>query len=84
MDVATGAAVAADNDNAVGAVVPPSSTKDEDAYVGVSVAFEGTCVSIFADGAGESATASALRCCHHAATAALCAKELICVISGNM
>ena len=42
VDVATGAAVA-DND-AVSTVVPPSSTKDEGAYVGVSVAFEGVCV----------------------------------------
>ena len=29
-----------DDDDAVDAVVPPSSTKDEDAYVGESVAFE--------------------------------------------
>ncbi len=53
VDVATGAAVAVDDDNAVGAVVPPSSTKDKGTYVGASVAFEGTCVSAFADGAGE-------------------------------
>ena len=33
-----------DDDDAVDAVVPPSSTKDEDAYVGESVAFEDTCV----------------------------------------
>ncbi len=33
------------------AVVPTSSTKDEDAYVGMSVAFEGACVGIFADSA---------------------------------
>ncbi len=42
MDVPTGAAVA--DDDAVSTVVPPSSTKDEGAYVGVSVAFEGVCV----------------------------------------
>ena len=36
---------------AVAAVIPPSSTKDEDAYVGASVAFEGACVGAFMDGA---------------------------------
>jgi hypothetical protein len=64
-----GATVAANNDDAVGAVVPPSSTKDEDAYVGASVAFEGVCVGAFTDGAGESAAASTLlplRCRFHA------------------
>ncbi len=50
VDVATGTAVAANDDDAVGAVVPPSSTKGEGAYVGASVAFEGVCVSAFADG----------------------------------
>jgi hypothetical protein len=60
VDVATGAAVAADDNNAIGIVVPPSSTKDEGAYVGVSVAIEGVCVSTFTDGAGESAAASVL------------------------
>jgi hypothetical protein len=60
VDVATGAAVAANDDDAVGAVIPPSSTKDEGAYVGASVAFEGACVSAFADGANESAAASVL------------------------
>ena len=44
MDVASGDTVAADDDDAVGTVVPPSSTKDEDAYVGASVAFEGACI----------------------------------------
>jgi hypothetical protein len=44
VDGATGAAVAADDDDAVGTIVPPSSTKDEDAYVGASVAFEGAYV----------------------------------------
>ncbi len=81
VDVATGTAVAANDDDAVGALIPPSSTKDRGAYIGASVAFEGACVSAFADGAGESAAASmllpphcgrravrrrrALRCRHH-------------------
>jgi hypothetical protein len=80
VDVSTGAAVAANSNNAVGAVVPPSLTNDEEVYVGASVAFEGVCVGAFADSAGESAAASALlpprcrrravrrrhasRCCH--------------------
>jgi hypothetical protein len=51
VDIAAGDAVTADNDDAVDAVVPPSSTKDEDAYVGAPVAFEGVRVSAFADGA---------------------------------
>ena len=55
-----GGTIAADNDDAVGAVIPPSLTKDKDAYVGASVAFEGACVVVFADGAGESAAASML------------------------
>ena len=38
VDVSTGAAVAADNDDAVGNVVLLSSTNDEDAYIGASVA----------------------------------------------
>jgi hypothetical protein len=42
VDVSTGAAVA--DDDAVSTVVPPSSTKDKGAYVGVSVTFEGVCV----------------------------------------
>jgi hypothetical protein len=46
VDVAMGAAVATDNNDVVGAVVPPSLT------VGASVAFEGTCVGAFPDGAG--------------------------------
>jgi hypothetical protein len=67
VDISTGAAIAADNDDAISAVVPPSSTNDKDAYVGTSVTFEGVCVGAFADGAGESAAASALlppRCRH--------------------
>jgi hypothetical protein len=51
VDVASGATVAADDDDAVGTVIPLSSTKDED---------EGACVGAFADGAGESAAASVL------------------------
>jgi hypothetical protein len=69
VDVATGAGVAADKDDAVGTVVLLSSTKDEDAYVGASVAFESVCVGAFTDGAGESAAASVLLppcCCRHA------------------
>ncbi len=74
VDVATGAAMAANNNNAVGAVVPPSSTKDEDAYIGALLAFEGACVGAFVDGASKSTTASnllpphlcrhAVHCCH--------------------
>ena len=60
VDVSTGAAVAANNVDAVGTVVPLSSTNDKEAYVGVSVAFEGVCIGAFANGAGESAAASAL------------------------
>ena len=52
VDVSTGAAIAANTDNAVSSVVPLSSIKDEDAYVGASVAFEGMCVDAFVDGAG--------------------------------
>jgi hypothetical protein len=68
------------HNDAVGTVVSPSSTKEKNAYVSKSVAFKGACVSAFADGAGESATASVLmpprcrrcavrrrrasRCCH--------------------
>ena len=43
VDVFTGAAVAADDDDAVGAVLPLSSTNDKDAYVDALVAFEGVC-----------------------------------------
>jgi hypothetical protein len=44
VDIVAGDAVAANDDDAVDTVVPPSWTKDEDAYNGASVAFEGTCV----------------------------------------
>ncbi len=54
VDVATGATIATANDDAIGAVVPLSSTKDKDAYVGMSVAFEGVCTGAFADGADKS------------------------------
>ncbi len=60
VDVFTGAAVAADNNNAVGAVVPLSLTNDKDAYINTSVAFEGMCVGAFTYSAGKSAAASAL------------------------
>ena len=63
VDVSTGAAVAAADNDAVSAVVPPSSTNDEDAYGGALVAFEGVCVSAFADGAA--AADVALSCCRH-------------------
>jgi hypothetical protein len=53
VDVFTGATVAADDNNAVGAVVPLSLTKDKDAYIGALVAFKGVCVGAFADDAGE-------------------------------
>ena len=69
VNVSTGAAVAAYDNVAVGAVVPPSLTNDEDMYIGASVAFEDVCVGAFADSAGESAAASVLlplRCHHHA------------------
>ena len=64
VDITAGDAVAADNNDAVNAVVPPSSTKDEGAYVGASVAFEVVHVSAFADGAAA-ADAALLRCRHH-------------------
>ena len=55
-----GAAVAADDNNAVGTVVPQSSTNDKDTYVSASVAFEGVCLGAFANSDDESASASAL------------------------
>ena len=60
VDVSMSAAIAADNDDAVGAVVPPFSTDDKDAYLGASVVFKGVCIGAFADSAGEFAAASAL------------------------
>ena len=47
VDIVAGGAAAADDDNAVDAVVPPSLTKDEDTCVGAMVAFEGACVGAF-------------------------------------
>ena len=76
VDIAASDAVAAYNDDAVDAVVPPSSTKDKDAYFGASVAIEGVCIGAFADGAA--ATDFALLpppqppcCCHCDAAVAL-------------
>ena len=43
VDVASGATITANDDDAVGAVVPPSSTEDEGAYVGASVEFGVAC-----------------------------------------
>ena len=63
VDIVAGNAVAADNDDAVNAVVPPSSTKDEDVYVGASVAFDSVCVGAFVDGAAA-ANVALSRCCH--------------------
>ncbi len=60
VDIAVDSAVAANNNDAVDAVVPPSLTKDEDAYICAVVVFEGACVGAFADGAGKSAAASVL------------------------
>ena len=55
VDVALGATVAANDDDADadGAVVPPSLTEDEGAFVDASVEFEVACfgVFLFADGA---------------------------------
>ncbi len=62
VDIAAGNAVAANDYDAVDAVIPPSSTKDEDAYTGTSVTFEGACVGAFADGAA--AANVALSRCH--------------------
>ena len=66
VDIAAGNAVAADNDDAVNDVVPPSSTKDEDACVGASVVFGGACVGAFADGPLPPTS----RCCAAATTTA--------------
>jgi hypothetical protein len=53
VDVASGATIAAGDDDADGAVVPQSLKEDEGAYVGASVEFEVTCFGafVFADGA---------------------------------
>jgi hypothetical protein len=64
VDVATGAAVAANNDDAVGTVIPPSSTKDEEAYVGALVAAHLRMVPV--------KPLQYPRCCNRAAAVALC------------
>ena len=53
VDVASGATVAANDDDADGAVIPPSLTEDDEAYVGASVEIEAACFGAFAfaDGA---------------------------------
>ena len=53
VDVASGATVTANDDDADGAFVPPSTTEDEGAYAGASVEFEAACFGAFAftDGA---------------------------------
>ena len=48
VDVASGATVTANNDNADGAVVPLSSTEDKGVYVGASAEFEVACFDAFA------------------------------------
>ena len=53
VDVATGAAIATNNNDAINVVVPPSFTKDEEACIGALVAFKGMCVGEFAQGAGK-------------------------------
>ena len=75
VDVSTGATVAADDDNAISTVIPPSSTKDKEAYVGASVAFQGACLGAFTDSAGDSAAAFALLPlhCHRCTVRRLCA-----------
>ena len=55
LDIAMGVVVATNNDNAVGVVVPLSTTEDKDAYIGALVVFKGACVGAFVDGAGKSA-----------------------------
>jgi hypothetical protein len=46
VDITAGDAIAANDNDAVNAVVPPSLTKDEDTYVGALVTFEGACVGL--------------------------------------
>ena len=55
-----------DDDDAVDAVVPPSSTKDEDAYVGESVAFERCSHRAAAGRVGGVRALLPLRCRHRA------------------
>ncbi len=72
-----GIAVAADNDDAVDAVIPPSLTKDKDAYIGTSVAFKGLCIGAFTDGA-TAADVALLHCRHRAAAVTLCPVAALC------
>ena len=65
VDVARGAAVAANDNKAIGAVVPPFLTKDEDAYIGALVAAHLRTVPVNLP--------QPPRCCHRAAAVALCA-----------
>ena len=55
VDVASGATIAANDDGANGAFIPPSSTEDEGTYVGALVEIEAPCFGkvafAFADGA---------------------------------
>ena len=53
VDVALGATVTTNDNNADGTVVPPSSTKDEGEYVGELVEIKAACFGAFAfaDGA---------------------------------
>ncbi len=55
-----GTTVTAQDNKSISAVIPLSSTKDEDTYVGALVAFKGVCAGVFADSASESAAASTL------------------------
>ena len=50
VDVATGATIAKDKDNATSVVIPPSLTKDKDAYIDALVMFKGECIGAFVDG----------------------------------
>ena len=48
VDLASGATIAANDDDVNGTVVPLSSTKDEGAYVGASAEIEAACFGAFA------------------------------------
>ena len=62
MDIAAGDTVAANDDDAVNAVAPSSSTKGEDTNVGALVAFEGASIGAFTERA-VAANIALLRCC---------------------
>ncbi len=73
VDIAAGNAVTADNDNAVYAVVPPSSTKDEDAYVGaLCQRIRGWCRCRRGRAVALPPLPQPPCCCHRAAAIALC------------